>query len=93
MTNNNIKKELEGLLNEAAEAHHAAYIEKDGEDSEWPIWYAEYLHSRLGSLLNADFTKSELVYLILLAEKERQLVAPGANWSNSLSKFLLDRYE
>lgn len=93
MTNDNLKTELEGLLNEAADAHHTAFIEKDGEDPEWPIWYAEYLHSGLGSLLNADFTKSELVYLIILAEKERQLVAPGANWSNSFSKFLLDRYK
>lgn len=93
MTNNNLRKELEGVLSEALEAHHTAFFEKDGDDPEWPIWYAEYLHARLGSMLNADFTKSELVYLILLAEKERQLVSPGANWSNSFSKFLLDRYQ
>ncbi len=93
MTNNNLRKKLEGLLNEAFEAHHTTFIEQDGDDPEWPIWYAEYLHAGLGSLLNADFTKSELVYLILLAEKERQLFSPGANWSNSFSKFLLDRYK
>ena len=92
MTNNNLRAELESLLIETGKAHHTAFQETNGEDPEWPLWYAEYLHKRLSSLLDADFTKSELVYLLILAEKERQLLAPGANWSRSLSKFLLERY-
>ena len=36
MTNDNLKKELEGLLNEAADAHHTAFIEKDGEGISTP---------------------------------------------------------
>ena len=35
--------QLEGLFREVGEAHHQAYIETDGADPEWPLWYAEYL--------------------------------------------------
>ena len=55
---------LEELLREVREAHHQAYIETDGADPEWPLWYAEHLRERLGALLNASFTKSEFVYLL-----------------------------
>jgi hypothetical protein len=93
MTNNNLRAELEALLTEAGQAHHTAFKETNGEDPEWPLWYAEYLQERLSSLLGADITKSELVYLLLLVENERQPLASGENWPYSFSKFLLDRYE
>ena len=35
--------QLKGLLREVGEAHHQAYIETDGADPEWPLWYADYL--------------------------------------------------
>lgn len=85
-------EQIAALLGEAAEAHHQAYIETDGEDPEWPLWYADHLKEKLASVLGAKMTKSELVYLLVTADKEQNLVAPGANWPRYYANFFLDRY-
>jgi hypothetical protein len=43
-SNNNEKLigDLANLLNETAEAHHKAFAATEGEDPDWPIWYADY---------------------------------------------------
>jgi NAD(P)H-hydrate epimerase len=86
------QKELEALLHEAGEAHHQAYAATDGADADWPIWYAEYLRDRLAGLLNASFSKSELVYLLISLDREVQRVAPGCNWRAYYARLLLERY-
>jgi hypothetical protein len=73
-------RQLEGHFHEVGEAHHQAYIETDGADPEWPLWYADYLRERLGDLLDAGFTKSELVHMLVLAANEQPLKAPGARY-------------
>lgn len=55
--------ELVNLLNETAEAHHKAFETTDGEDVNWPIWYADYLLDKMRRILNSKFTKSELIYI------------------------------
>src|SRR3712207_8998070 len=49
---------FQNLFREVGQAHHQAYIETDGADPEWPIWYASFLQERLGSLINASDRKS-----------------------------------
>jgi hypothetical protein len=92
MTEVGLAQQLEGLFREAGEAHHQAYIETDGADPEWPLWYADYLRERLDALLDANFTQSELVYLLLLVANEQPLRAPGANWARYYTKFFIDLY-
>jgi hypothetical protein len=84
--------QLEDLFRETGEAHHQAYIETDGADPEWPLWYADYLQERLGLLLDANFTKSELVYLLIRVAHEQPLSAPGANWARYYARFFIQRY-
>ena len=84
--------QLEGLFREVGEAHHQAFIETDGADPEWPLWYAEYLQERLAPLLDASFTRSELVYLLLRVANEQPLNAPGANWARYYAKFFMSLY-
>ncbi len=92
MTEADIPRQLEALFHEVARAHHQAYIETDGADPEWPLWYAEHLRDRLGALLDASFTKSELVYMLVLVANEQPLRAPGANWARYYAKFFLGLY-
>ena len=40
-------KQLAELFKQTGEAHHQAFLETDGEDPEWAIWYAGYLQDRL----------------------------------------------
>jgi hypothetical protein len=92
MTEADLGKQLEGLFREVGEAHHQAYIETDGADSEWPLWYADYLRERLAPLLDASFTRSELVYLLVMVANEQPLTAPGANWARYYAKFFIRLY-
>ena len=92
VTELDLAQRLEELFREVGEAHHQAYIETDGADPEWPLWYADYLRERLGPLLDANFTKSELVYLLILLSHEQPLRAPGANWARYYARFFIDRY-
>ena len=92
MTEMDLTGRLEGLFREVGEAHHQAYIETDGADPEWPLWYADYLQERLAPLLDASFTKSELVYLLLRVANEQPLNAPGANWARYYARFFIHLY-
>jgi hypothetical protein len=87
-----LTRQLEELFREASEAHHQAYIETDGADPEWPLWYADYLRDKLAPLLDAIFTKSELVYMLILVANEQPLTAPGANWARYYAKKFLSLY-
>ena len=77
------------LLRETGEAHHEAFIETDGADPEWPIWYAGYLQERLGQQLDRQITRSELVYLLVLAEREHGAEAPAEPWPDFYAQVLL----
>jgi hypothetical protein len=85
-------QQLEELFREVQHAHHQAFIETDGVHPDWPIWYADYLLPRLGELLHARFTRSELVYLLVKVEAERALEAPGAKWYRYYARFFAQRY-
>ena len=92
MTMASIELEMVDLFGETGEAHHKAFVETDGEDPEWPLWYADYLHEKLAEVLEASFTKSELVYLLVMAENDRRTIAPGSDWTVFFSSFFADRY-
>jgi hypothetical protein len=83
-------KVLADLFRDARDAHRRAYSE--GEDPEWPLWYADYLQHRLGKRLKAKFTRSELVYLLVKADREREYRAPGADLPSYYAKFFYERY-
>jgi len=87
-----IAEKFEDLFRKTGSEHHEAFIKTNGEDPEWPLWYADYLIDKLRKLLNAKFTKSELVYLLMTAEKERALIAPGADWPRYYANFFIERY-
>lgn len=80
---------LAALFSEAGRAHHQAFIKSNGEDPEWPIWYAEYLQPKVSDLLETFFTRSELVYLLIKVEKERQENKAKPTWSEYYATFFL----
>ena len=84
--------ELANLLNETAEAHHEAFAATEGEDADWPIWYADYLLDKMRQMLKAKFTKSEFIYLLVSAEKKNGVVTPGAYWPRFYANFIISRY-
>jgi hypothetical protein len=84
---------LAALFHQTSEDHHVAYKATDGVDPDWSIWYAgRLLEQGFDKLLNASILKSDLIYLLVTADKELQTYAPGAGWEDYYADFFIDRY-
>ncbi|HEX6542705.1 MAG TPA: hypothetical protein VF040_13200 [Ktedonobacterales bacterium] len=84
---------LADLFQQTAADHHTAFQATDGEDPDWPIWYADHLLARgVEKLLDATLLKSDLIYLLVLADKEQRREAPGSRWDRYYADFFLSRY-
>lgn len=77
-----LSQTLATLFAEAGHAHHEAFLHTDGADSEWPMWYASYLHDKLTGLFAQTPTKSLVIYLLVHADKTHQTQAPDQAWPN-----------
>ena len=87
------KEAIAALLHQTAEDHHVAYKETDGVDPDWSIWYAGHLlENGFEQLLDAKFLKSDLIYLLVLADKQQMSEAPGAHWEKFYADFFVKRY-
>jgi hypothetical protein len=87
------KEAIAALLAQTAEDHHVAFKETDGADPDWSIWYAGHLLEKgLDRLLNAKLLKSDLIYLLVLVDKQQMSEAPGAKWENYYADFFVNRY-
>ncbi len=84
--------QLEALFQEVGQKHHEAYLETDGVDPEWPLWYADWLMDKLPALLGTNLTKSELVYLLVQLGKEQPHQAPDMPWPRFYAKFFVEQY-
>src|SRR6266487_5981597 len=74
------KETIATLLHQTAEDHHVAYKATDGVDPDWSIWYAGHLLEQgFEKLLDAKLLKSDLIYLLVLADKQQMSEAPGAH--------------
>lgn len=86
------RQEIAELLVRTGQAHHEAFRATDGEDPDWPIWYADHLREPLGRLLQTSFTRSQLVYCLMNAEFERGARAEDAEWSGFYADHFVERF-
>lgn len=85
--------ELAEMLHQTSEDHHVAYKETDGVDPDWSIWYASHLiELGFAQKLGATFLASDLIYLLVLADKTQVLEAPGTQWERWYADFFVTRY-
>jgi hypothetical protein len=83
------KEELTRALRLAGPAHHRAYLDTNGEDPEWPLWYAGYLHPQVTAILSLPLTRSELVCWLVLADKQHRRENPEADWPSYYAELFL----
>jgi NAD(P)H-hydrate epimerase len=84
--------ELQELLLITGQAHHKAFAATDGVDPDWALWYADHMVERLNVLLDADLTRSDIVYLLVGLSHEQPGLAPGASWPRYYARSLAERY-
>ena len=80
--------ELANLLRETGRAHHEAYIETNGFDPEWPLWYAEYLKDKLPDHLGRELTRSEIIYNLMGAQQAQEDEESSEPWPEYYARFL-----
>src|SRR4051795_7022774 len=82
------------LLHEAAETHHRVYRITDGEDADWASWYADWLIrlSELPERLGRTPVRSELVYLLVLLDKEVTEHQPDEAWEQYFDRPLVEHF-
>jgi len=82
------------LLREAAETHHRVYRISDGEDPDWASWYATWLIdlSELPEVLGRKPVRSELVYLLVLLDKEFTDQRPVERWEEYYARRVADHF-
>ena len=72
--------ELADVFQEAGHHHHQAYIDADGADPEWALWYAGFLQTHIWDRLGRIPTRSELVYLLIGCDLAYQAGGDDRRW-------------
>jgi hypothetical protein len=81
-------------LHEAGETHHRVYRIVDGDDPDWASWYADWLISlsELPQLLGQRPVRSELVYLLVMLDKQYTADGPGEPWEQFYAQRVADHF-
>lgn len=84
------ENKLAEVLSGAGKAHHKAFIKTNGEDPEWPSWYATYL------LKETDFknyvaglNESTLAHLLEMLDHQFKNDTTRQKWSHYYARKLL----
>jgi len=67
-----MEERLAALLRDAGRAHHQAFIDVNGEDPDWPAWYARYLAPELGAMMGRIVDVGALTVQLAQLEAARQ---------------------
>lgn len=82
--------QLAQLFQQTGEAHHRAFVDTDGDDPEWALWYADYLHDRLTPFLAAPITRSRLVFCLIGADDEHRATESDLPWAEYYARRFLE---
>lgn len=83
-------EELAELLVETGHHHHQAYIESDGVDPEWALWYSGYLQSRLWDRAGVLPSRSQLIQLLMNGNDEHEASGGDSPWPAFYAKGILE---
>ena len=84
-------EELAQTLMNTGVDHHEAFIETDGFDQDWAIWYANHAVDRVNSLLGVELSRADLVYELVGLSREQPVKASDTPWPQYYASSLVDR--
>ncbi len=88
-------QQLEELFQLAGETHHQVFKKEDGDDPDWPTWYADWLmsHTDLPALAPKAQTRSELTCFLVAADREFSAAHPDrSDWAGHYAKKALEHF-
>jgi NAD(P)H-hydrate epimerase len=77
------------LLRGVGQAHHQAFAATNGDDPEWPAWYARYLTPALPELLGVAVTPEALAGQLRTVDAEHRAKAPTQDWAEYYAGWFL----
>lgn len=77
------------LLGQVGPAHHRAFSATDGEDADWPSWYAAWLIERFPQ--PAPVGETELAALLATAAEEHRTSGSEEGWPGFYARFITER--
>lgn len=81
---------LAALLLEAGTHHHQAFIESDGADPEWALWYAAHLQTTIWDAFGAIPTRSKLVHLLIDGDERLRAGESTEPWPQFYATLISD---
>ena len=77
------------LLRQVGPAHHRAFLATDGEDPDWPSWYAAWLLERLPEQAwKVDETR--LAGLLATAAEKHKSSGSAEDWPGFYARFVTE---
>jgi hypothetical protein len=80
------------LLSQVGPAHHRAFAATDGEDADWPAWYATWLLERMPEPL-PEVDESRLAMLLATAAETHKASGSTEDWPGFYARFLAEHLE
>jgi len=93
MPDPDIASQLAGLFRNTSDAHHDAFRDTNGDDPEWPIWYADYLFASIRKLTKLKFTKSELIGFLVIVDEDYRQKSPQTEWAQYYAEAFLRTFK
>ena len=85
-------EQIATLFLQAGQAHHQAFSHVDGDDPDWPLWYAAYLQEKLPPLLGQSLTRSELTYQLIFLDKSYVAKKREIPWNQYYAQLLIEQF-
>src|SRR5512147_1826704 len=73
-------EDLSALFREVGSAHHRAFASTNGDDPDWPTWYAEYLAPRLQKVFGRPFDARALAEYLKAMDAEHRAWGGQEPW-------------
>jgi NAD(P)H-hydrate epimerase len=83
-------EELAALLLETGQHHHQAFIESDGADPEWALWYAAHLQTKIWDSFGSVPTRSKLVHVLIDGDERIRAGETTEAWSTFYAQLISD---
>lgn len=80
---------LAQLFRARGKAHHEAFAATDGDDPDWPEWYADYLLQPLSELVDVPLGREAIAGDLRRVDQEMRSEAPTAESSRYYADWFL----
>jgi len=83
-------EEVIALLQDTGHHHHQAFMDAEGVDPEWAMWYAAYMQSKIWDSFGSIPTRSSLVHILVEADHRFNADDSVSDWQPFYADFIVE---